>query len=190
MLRRVLLERRRPLTILGIALVANVAVYALLVYPLQTRVAAADSHAARAEQGLRSAQRELAAVQAVSSGKEQAETELRTFYEKVLPSNLSAANRATYVSVAQLARECNLRYVRRGAGEVQARQGQGELDQWKIGIVLEGDYANMRQFIHRLENAPYFVVIDELTIEQGRTTSDALVLSLTLSTYYRTSHGG
>ncbi len=93
------------------------------------------------------------------------------------------------MSVAQLARECNLRYVRRGAGTVEARR-EGQLDQWRIGIVLEGDYANVRQFIHRLENAPYFVVIDELSIEQGRTGDDALMLSLSLSTYYRTSHGG
>ncbi|RPJ71988.1 MAG: hypothetical protein EHM24_10590 [Acidobacteria bacterium] len=189
MLRRVLLEQRRPVTLLAIALVANVGVYAGLVYPLRARVAAADTRAARAEEARRSAQREFNAVRAVSAGKEQAEAELRTFYEKVLPANLSAANRATYVSVAQLARECNLRYVRRGAGEVEAR-GDGQLNQWKIGIVLEGDYANMRQFIHRLENAPYFVVIDELSIEQGRAAGDTLVLSLSLSTYYRASHGG
>jgi len=188
-LRRVLLEQRKPVTLLAIVLLANVGVYAGLVYPLRARVEAADSRAARAEDGRRAAQREFSAVRAVSVGKEQAEAELRTFYEKVLPADLSAANRATYVSVAQLARECNLRYVRRGAGTVEARQ-ERQLDQWRIGIVLEGDYADVRQFIHRIENAPYFVVIDELSIEQGRTSGDALVLSLSLSTYYRTSHGG
>jgi hypothetical protein len=176
-------------TILAIALLANVGAYAGLVYPLRTRVAAADTHAAQAERARQAAQREFDSVRAVSAGKEQAETELRTFYEKVLPANLSAANRATYVSVAQLARDCNLRYVRRGAGTVEA-SAKRQLDQWRIGIVLEGDYTNVRQFIHRLENAPYFVVIDELSIEQGRTAGEALVLSLTLSTYYRTSHGG
>ena len=189
MLRRVLLEQRKAVTLLAIVLVANVAVYAGLVYPLGARVAAADTRAARAEENRRSAQREFNAIRAVSSGKEQAENELRTFYDTVLPANLSAANRATYVSVAQLARECNLRYVRRGAGAEEA-QRNGQLDQWKIGIVLEGDYANMRQFIHRLENAPYFVVIDELSIEQGRMAGDTLVLSLSLSPYSRTSNGG
>jgi Tfp pilus assembly protein PilO len=188
-MRRVLGERRRAVTLLAIGLVANVGVYAALVYPLHTRVAAADTHAAQADQARRAAQRDFDSVRAVSAGKEQAEAELRAFYERILPADLSAANRATYVSVAQLARDCNLRYVRRGAGAVEAR-AKGQLDQWKIGVVLEGDYANMRQFVHRLENAPYFVVIDEMSIEQGRTAGDSLVLSLTLSTYYRTSHGG
>ena len=187
MLRRVLFEQRKAVTLLAVALAANVVVYAAMVYPLRAKVAATDTRAASADQARRAAQREFAAARAVSTGKEQAEAELRSFYEEVLPANPSAAHRATYLPLAQLARECDLRVTRRGAGEVAARQGQ--LDQWKIALVLEGEYANIRQFIHRLENAPQFVVIDELSLEQGRAPGDPLLLSVTLSTYYRTSHG-
>lgn len=187
-LHRVLREERRPLVALAIALAVNLALYGFAVRPMATRVAAADARAAAAEQARREAAREFSSVRAVAEGKEQAEQELRTFYEQVLPGTLSAAQRATYVSLAQLARDTNLRLSRRVAAAGHERGGS--LDRLEIDIALEGDYQDVRQFIYRLETGPSFVVVDNLTLEQGMTEGDVLRLSLKLSTYYRAEADG
>jgi Tfp pilus assembly protein PilO len=187
-LHRVLKEERRPLLALAIALVVNLAIYGLAVRPMSHRVDAADARAAAAEQARRAAASEFSSIRAVADGKQQAEGELQTFYEKVLPGTLSAAQRATYLSLAQLARDTNLRLSRRVVDAEHERRES--LDRLAINIALEGDYQDVRQFIYRLETGPSFVVIDHLTLEQGPTTGDVLRLSLELSTYYRANADG
>ncbi len=187
-LHRVMREERRPLVALAIALVVNLALYGLAVRPMSARVAAADARALAAEQTRREAAREFASVRAVADGTQQAERELQTFYQEILPADLSAAQRATYVSLAQLARDSNLRLTRRVAAAAHER-GKS-LDRLAIDIALEGDYQDVRQFIYRLETGPSFVIIQNLTLEQGLTAGDALRLSLQLSTYYRAEADG
>jgi hypothetical protein len=49
---------------------------------------------------------------------------------------------------------------------------------------LAGSYANMRSFIHQLEIAPEFVVIDNVALTEGA-DEGTLVVNLELSTYYQ-----
>jgi len=182
-LRRVLIEQRRFVVLLTAALAINVGVYAGVVYPLAARVADADNRAARASRALREAQREFEAAKGVAASKTRAEDELRSFYSSVLPSDQSAAQRVTYLSLAQLARNSNLRVMRRTA-EVGREKGSS-LDHLQLALVLEGQYEDVRQFVYRLEMAPEFVVIDDMTIEQGRDGGTTLTLRLQLSTYFR-----
>jgi Tfp pilus assembly protein PilO len=182
-LRRLLAEQRRFIVLLVVALAANVAVFAGLVYPLSARVADADNRAARASRALREAQREFEAAKGVAASKERAEAELRAFYGDVLPANLSAARRLTYLNLAQLARKSNLRVVRRTADE--GRERDSALDRLQIALVLEGQYGDVREFVYRLETAPEFVIIDDVTIDQARDGGTTLMLKLQLSTYYR-----
>jgi Tfp pilus assembly protein PilO len=183
--RRVLFEHRGFIVVLIVALAVNVGVYAAFVYPLVTRVADADNRAARAERARRDARREFDAAQAVATSKERAEAELRTFYGDVLPAGISAARRLTYLSLAQLARQSNLRVVHRTAAEEHER-GSG-LDHLRVALVLEGQYEDIRTFVYRLETAPEFVIIDDVALDQGRDAQNTLVLTMQLSTYYRAS---
>jgi hypothetical protein len=48
---------------------------------------------------------------------------------------------------------------------------------------LGGNYAGVRGFLHSLETAPQFVVIDNVVL--GESEGDSLQLTLNLSTYYR-----
>lgn len=185
LLRRVLTEQRRFLLPLAIVLLVNVAVYAALVYPLATRVADASQRAARAEADRRAAQSELAHAEAVAQGKDRAEAELQAFYERVLPADLSAANRTSYLTIAQIARKANLRIVRRQFDAV--RTAESRLARWRIDVTLEGTYEDIRRFIYDIETTSTFVVIDEMALGSGRDESAPLVLSLALSTYYRAS---
>ena len=56
-------------------------------------------------------------------------------------------------------------------------------------MVLQGEYANLRQFIYQLENAPEFVIIDDMTLTEGQ-AEEPLTLHLDLSTYYTVRPNG
>ncbi len=185
MLRRVLTEQRKFVIVLMVALLANVGVYAFVVYPLAARVADADSHAARASRGLHEAQREYDAAKGVAASKERAEKELRAFYGNVLPVDLSGARRVTYLNLALLARQSNLRVVRRTANEGHERGSS--LDRLQLDLTLEGQYEDVRRFVYELETSPAFLIIDDVTIDEAREGGTNLVLKLQLSTYYRTT---
>ena len=138
MLERVLTEHRRFIVILAVALVANAGVYAGVIYPLAARVADADNRAGRAARALRDARREFDAAKEVATSRERAEAELRTFYHDMLPADLDAAHRLTYLDLAQRARQDNLKVSRRTASEDRKRgSGFGRL---AIAMVLEGQY--------------------------------------------------
>jgi len=186
MLRRVLSEHRLAIVVLCVALAANTGVYWGFVYPLSKRVADADNRAARADQALREARREFEAATGVATSKERAEAELKTFYADVLPADLSAAHRLTYLSLAQLARANNLRILRRTATEGHERGSV--LDYLSLALVLEGQYENVRSFVYALETSRAFVVMDDVELDQPRDGQTALVLKLELSTYYRASN--
>ncbi len=182
MIRRVVTEHRRFVGVLLVALVANVGVYAGVVYPLAARVADADNRAAAAFRSRLDARRELDAATGIARSREKAETELATFYRDVLPADLDAAHNLTYLNIAVHARQNNLRMARRTENPGHER---GSLfGRLQIGLILEGRYEGMRRFIYGLEKAPGFLVIDDVTIDPGR-TQDGLVLTMQLSTYYR-----
>jgi hypothetical protein len=185
MLPRVIRAHRTFVFLLAAGLALNVGAYAVFVYPLAARVADADNRAARASAALRDARREFEAARNVATSKERAEAELRTFYGEVLPGNLGAAHRVTYLNLAQLARQCNLHVTRRTAEEEHDRDSR--LDHLKIALALEGQYDDVRRFIARLETAPEFVIIDDVTLDQAREGGATLLLTLQLSTYYRTT---
>ena len=133
------------------------------------------------------AERDLEAARALVAGKTLAEQELATFYDKVLPADLSAARRMTYASLPALARRTNVKYeASRTAIEPVKNQRLGRL---RISMVLEGDYENVSQFIYELETTPAFVIIDDVTLAQGD-PDRPLTLTLELSTYYRTGPNG
>jgi len=187
-LRRVLKEQRRYLVPLGIVLAVNVGVLAAVVYPLDARVAAASSRAATADEAKRRAQQELNAAQAVATGKSRAEVELKTFYGEVLPQTVSAANRATYLPIAQLIRKNNLQRTRSVTRVVTVREST--LRKLEMELAVEGNYEGLRRFIYDLETAPFFVVIDSLEIAQGQDAGRPVILQLGLATYYRVANHG
>jgi Tfp pilus assembly protein PilO len=182
LVRRVIKEHRRLVVPLIIALVANVIAYAAIVYPLSRRVATIAERDQAAEQALAQARREYQLASGTLTGKAKATTELATFYNEVLPHDLSGARRLTYLRLAQLARESNLR-LESGSYEPVAERAS-TLTRLKIQLMLSGTYGDMRAFIHQLEIAPEFVVIDNVELSEGA-EGGALGVTLELSTYYR-----
>ena len=187
LLRRVLREKRSVIVPLFIGLLVNLAVYALVVRPLGVRSATAADRALAARASLAAAERDLEAARALVAGKTLAEQELSTFYDKVLPADLSAARRMTYAPLPALARRANVRYdASRSAIEQVKNQRLGRL---RISMLLQGDYDDVRQFIYELETTPAFVIIDHVMLAQGD-PDQPLALSLELSAYFRTGLNG
>jgi hypothetical protein len=189
LLRRILRERRAVVVPLAVAAVLNLAVYAVVIYPLSLRVSSTEQRTQVAQGQLAAAQREYAASRAMLTSKDRADVELRKFYGEVLPDDLAGARRITYARLAQLARDADLRYERRSY-EPDANY-DGSLQKVQITMVLEGEYRNVRRFIHELETAPEFVVMEDVALAEGTDPDAPLTLTLQLATYFRVEgHGG
>jgi Tfp pilus assembly protein PilO len=187
--RRILLEKRGVILPLLVAVVLNLCAYLFVVRPLGEKSAGAAERAGAASAGLRAAERDFAAAQALVSGKAQAVRELSTFYEKVLPASQSAARRLTFAALPDLASTARVTYLE-GRYEIdQAQKKDAQLGHLRIRLVLEGEYDRVRQFVYAVETSPAFVIIDDVTLAQddpGR----PLLLTLDLSTYFRREANG
>jgi Tfp pilus assembly protein PilO len=179
---RILHEKRAIVVPLAIALAANVFAYVLMVRPLQMKSAGAADRARQSVAALAVAEKDLAQARSLVGGKSEADQELASFYQKVLPADLTTARRLTYASLPELAKKTGVRYDARTASNEGAEKNT-KLGHMKIRMVLEGDYRNIRQFIYELESAPEFVIIDDLTMTQ-RTAGDPQTLTINMSTYF------
>jgi Tfp pilus assembly protein PilO len=57
-------------------------------------------------------------------------------------------------------------------------------------LTLTGDYPNIRRYIHDLETAPEFVVLESVTLRQGQEDQDSLMVTARVTTYYRRGANG
>jgi len=186
--RRILDEKRRLIYPLVIALILNAALYIGVVYPLSMKVDAAERTAQGATSASTAARHEYEAAKSTVSGKAAAEAELKKFYSEVLPPDLSAAQRITYLKVTQLAKKANVTYEQGSNAVAQARGSTlGELS---TTVTLSGQYRDIRRFIHELETAPEFLVLETVALSQGSTTSTALNVTVKVSIYYQAGGDG
>lgn len=183
LVRRAVDEHRGLIVALGLALMANLLAYVLVVRPLEAKSLGAADRAAAAANARRAAERERAQADALVQGKATADQELTSFYQKVLPADMTAARRMTYASLPALARRTGVQYEARTTN-IEAVDRDGRLERMTIRMSLQGDYENLRQFIYALESAPEFVIIDAVTLMESQ-GNDPLSLTLDLSTYYR-----
>ena len=186
--RRIFDEKRRLIVPLVVAVAVNIAVYAFVVYPMERRVATADARAEAAATARKIAERNFQNAQATVTGKDRADEELQRFYQRVLPANQTAARRITYVRLARMAREAGLRPDR---GESVAEGiRESRLSRLTTRMVLDGQYSEIRQFLHRIETSPEFTVIQDVKLDRMSAEDSALVLEITVSTYYWANGNG
>jgi hypothetical protein len=181
--KRVFAENRKPIIWLAAGLVINLLVYAFGVYPLSERVANVSQRNDTAARALADARRENQQASGALTGKDQAVTKLAKFYTEVLPTSLPGARQLTHLRLAQMARMHDLRYGRASSEPVLTKDSK--LTQLKVEMSLGGSYAGVRAFLHDLETAPQFVVIDNVVLSES--DGDRVELTLNLSTYYRST---
>lgn len=186
LLRRIFVERRRIVLPLLVFLIADVAVLAFVVLPLQQSVAGAEAGRAKAGLSLASARALQKTVTDQKSSKERADVELAKFYTTILPKDFTAARNLANFWLGRIAEESRLTY---RAGQYDTEEVRGSsLMKLKGDITLAGEYADIRRFLYNVETAQEFLIIEKVALSQpGAAQGGAapLELSLSVATYYR-----
>lgn len=185
---RILQEKRALVWPLVLALLANIALFAFVVYPLSRKVANGEQQANASAAALAEARRSHAAARATVSGKSEADDELQRFYGEVLPPDLSAARGMTFVRLDQLAQKTGLRL--RDQRATTAAERQSSLAKMTITVSLSGEYRDIRAFIHELETAPDFLVLENVDLSQSSREERGIDVTVQIATYFRSGGHG
>ena len=187
-LRRIFDEKRRLVIPLLAGIALNVVLLAGVVYPLGARVRSTEARADAADQQLPAAALDDADARGITEARDRTDTALRAFYKDVLPSSHAQARQATFLRLTQLAEQHNLEQSRRSIDPKQNRESS--LARLQISMTLQGNYEDIRRFIHQVESGGDFIVIDSISLQQGAEAGAPLTLALSLSTYYRVGADG
>lgn len=191
LLGRMAREKRQWMVPLAAILVLNLAAYLFGVYPLSRRLEQSEERAAADQAALITATRDLTEARATETGKASAESELEKFYGEVLPGSFSEARRVLYLRLSQIARESNLSYKRQTIEEPPVtREDAGPLRRLTLNLALEGSYEGIRDFVHRIERAPEFIVVENIALAMRGEANSPLVVNLVMSTYYHAGRDG
>jgi hypothetical protein len=188
---RAVADKRRIIVPLVVGIIANVVLYAVVVFPLGRQVLSTEQEERAAREELVQARQDYNSAKATVSGKQQADVALQKFYKDVLPSDLSTARRLTFTRLADLAKQTNVR-LEHGTNENVHEKGSSL---WKLTTryTLEGDYRDVRKFIYALETAPEFIVLENIGLtsagpDQPQQSNKGVAMSLEISTYYRSGN--
>jgi Tfp pilus assembly protein PilO len=187
LMQRVLTEKRSLLVPLALFAVANVVLYAVVIFPLSRQVKSAETDARAQHDQLNAARFDLKNAKATVLGKGRADAELQRFYKETLPASPATARSLTYTRLAQLARQANVK-LEHGTNGVSREKGSS-LAKLTTSYSLVGDYRDVRTFIYSLETAPEFIVLENVGLagdQQGR----GLSVTLSIATYYRAGNDG
>ena len=185
---RILEEKRRLIYPVVTVLLLNVGLYLAVIYPLSMKVTANEQSAQVARDAANAARREYEAARNTVSGKAAADAELKKFYSEVLPPDVSAAQRVTYLKIQQLAQKSNVTY-ERASNEV-TRDQDSTLGKLSTTVTLSGQYRDIRNFIHQLETAPEFLILETVALSQGAEKTSALAVTGKVSIYYQAGANG
>jgi type IV pilus assembly protein PilO len=184
---RALVEKRRILLPLLIAIIADVVLFAVVVFPLGRQVASAEQEERAAREQLVRARQDYNTAKATVTGKQQADVALKKFYQDVLPSDESVAQRLTYTRLAQLAKQANVK-LEHGTNEVTREKGS-VLSKLTTRYTLVGDYRDVRRFIYSLETTPEFIVLENIALSSNTDQqSRGVAMNLDIATYFRSGN--
>jgi len=185
--RRIVADKRAVVVALGLALLVNVMLSAVLAYYLRGAVATAEAHAAAAARERAEADRVARETTATAVALDEADRSLTGMRESRLPADKAAARRLLYLGLAELADETNLLVSRRTLAEVD--EESTTLRRLEMSVALEGSYRDVRAFIHRVEADRGFVVIGDLAMARADDPEAPIELTLKASTFYPVADG-
>jgi Tfp pilus assembly protein PilO len=184
--RRIYAEHRRVLLPLIAASVANLVVLLVAVLPLGRSVAAAEAEAQNAAMSLVSARQLERQARNATTSRDRAEKELRQFHTGILPKDFAVAAKTTNRWLQQAARDAGLEY--RGANFAWEAVRESPLSRAWSDVTLRGRYADIRRFLHAVESADEFLVVERLELAQPTMSAaeGMLEVSLLVPTFFVT----
>lgn len=188
--RRIFIERRRVTIPLTVFLLGNLGVLVLVVLPMQRGVQAAAAGRTDAALSLTAARGLDLQAKAQRTGKERADVELKRFYGEILPADFDGAVKLASFWLGREADDARLVF-RSGQWDKETAR-DSRLTKVSGQVTLAGDYADLLRFLHRVEVAPEFIVVEKVELAQSEAAQGAgqLEVALTVATYYLTSGTG
>jgi Tfp pilus assembly protein PilO len=183
---RVYRERRAVVLPLLVLLVANLAVLALVIWPLQRSVGAAGDADLQALIEKENARREDRDARLAQTRRLEVDVELEKFYGEILPKDLAAAQVLTQFWLPGVARQSGVTFQQGTDRHAEVRESR--LTKVTSEATLSGTYQEIRKFLHAVESAPEFVIIEE--VQLGDTGSSAqnprgvLEIGIKAATYF------
>jgi Tfp pilus assembly protein PilV len=188
LLARIFSERRAVMAPLAVLLILNIAVLALIVWPLQRRVDGSQEARYQAVSGLDAARRMEAQAKAERTSKERANVELKKFYTEILPRDFRSAVGVASFWLGRVAEDARLTFRAGQWDREQARNSRRDSALTKVTgqVTLTGDYANIRRFLYEVETAQEFVIIEKVELSQANSTQvdSPLEVALSVATYF------
>lgn len=182
---RVVTEKRVGFALVLTTCIAAMVLWTIAVFPLNARLTSTRARATVATGNLAAAQARLVQARNQRQDRNRVEQELATFYDDVLPRGLPLARSVTYARLSELALEHRLVMERRTVTLEEEHDEAGELASLETTMILTGDWTNIRHFMHALEGAPEFMVIEGIVLNQSDGQGTTLGLALSVATYYR-----
>tara|TARA_B100001123_G_scaffold401895_1_gene489054 strand:- start:5197 stop:5721 length:525 start_codon:yes stop_codon:yes gene_type:complete len=160
----------------------NLAIYGFVVSPADNRLARAEGRALAAEDLLDEARENLKAATRQHEKWKASNSQLKRFYEEVLPQNLRDAQTALSSLFDRVADGAGLVVESRTiTADPERDSGLGKLS---TTMVLSGRYEGIRRFLFEVETSGDFILIEELFVARVDQASQSLVLNLSASTYF------
>ena len=167
---------------LGSVLVLNLVFYAALVRPKVQEYRALSAENNPRVQTLRARQAQVDELEAFVAALEQARTDLTTLREEVL-----STRELRMIDVqTELADICELFSINLDLVNYEhAVLNDEELEVLRMTVPLEGGYAALRRFLQAVESSELFLIVERITLVQGKEGGVLLQLNITLSTYFQ-----
>jgi Tfp pilus assembly protein PilO len=159
-------------------IVMNLLLFIFLVLPQNSRIARLQSEYALTRTRLAASQKNIITLKSRLAGLQQAEKDLKTIYSKILiPKKTGVTDiRVEVESLAQSLqiKKDNFSYNYEPLSEFR-------LQQFRLGVPVEGNYRNIRKFINSIERSKHFLILERVDLSEQK--SDVLNLDFQLSTY-------
>jgi len=179
---RFLVEKRAWVASVMCLFLVNLAIYGFVVSPADNRLARAEGRALAAEDLLDEARENLKAATRQHEKWKASNSQLKRFYEEVLPQNLRDAQTALSSLFDRVADGAGLVVESRTiTADPERDSGLGKLS---TTMVLSGRYEGIRRFLFEVETSGDFILIEELFVARVDQASQSLVLNLSASTYF------
>jgi len=173
----------RVVGVLGLALAVNVAFYLFFNLPRLTALGSLRSTRDQTRASLKSLTRRCETMKGLIEAYDDQSARLEEFFSERVGTQ---AERMTGVQKEVRAIASQFRIDPASIDYQPSEVRDSDLVRFQITLPLIGGYANLRQFISRVERSDYLLIVDSIELAGSREGGAMLSLSIKIATYFRT----
>ena len=173
----------RVVGVLGLALAVNVGFYLFFNLPRLTALGSLRAARDGTHANLKSMQRRCETMKGLTSDYDDQSVRLEGFFTQRVGTQ---AERMTSVQKEIRAIAAQFRIDPASIDYQPAEVRDSDLTRFQITLPLIGGYANLRQFISRVERSENLLIVDSIELAGAREGGAMLSLSIKIATFFRT----